>query len=240
MREAKESFFWERTMTWQKIKDKVFWTTLYLLFIPLSILGVWALISSTFDPFGKKIPNPKHFFSSIYQTSIVSKNDKFKFSGEYEFLFTTGAKTYIPISPDKIDTLENILFSNSTLFLPEGMTLLEYQINIEPKKISWEVFDGTATADGLSIKVLATIRVNGATKGNSEIAIELPRLSEVEQQLNANATFPNQNIRNGDRIILQKVSVYDSTTEKFFAIIVRWFPLALFIVIGILFFKSTQ
>jgi hypothetical protein len=194
---------------------------------------VWLMwIDSKPDP--TEGVNVLQGITSITNERHVAKNKEVTIKSQYDFFFATSPTTHITIPSNKTAVLKDMLFKSATLHFPDGVELRYFTIDLFPKEVSWSMWTGdstnTITASGYTINLQAIVYITNDAPSNGEISLDLPNLSAIEQELNATATFPKDNIRSGNKLSLQSIKVHDSVLGLIYANIAKWSGVAVLVI----------
>lgn len=183
--------------------------------------GFWSLSS-------------KSFRSAIGTNHIEAVRNEIVYIDEsFNLLFVTGRESYIKISSENIVLLEQALFADMTWILPSDMVLKSSSLSVSPRMITWSdnsILDaiaeeaGISSASGLSLDIQGSIYISDtANLGKSNIVLNFPHLPEIETQLDANAIFPNDDIRlDSTKIQGQVINIHETVAKKMLASNGRW------------------
>lgn len=205
----------------------------WILIIVISIVGIWSLFAEEKKPDPTRGVNMIQGITSITNERHVAKNKEIEIKSHYDFFFATSPTTHITIPSSKTAVLKDMLFKNATLRFPDGVELRYFTIDLFPKEVSWSMWTGnstnTITASGYTINLQAIVYITNDAPSDGEISLDLPNLSAIEQELKATVTFPNDDIRSGNKLSLQSIKVHDSLLDLIYANIVKWSGVAVFV-----------
>jgi hypothetical protein len=146
---------------------------------------------------------------AVAQEYEVVRGQRVELSKQFGFYFYRSDDLQHPVVVVR-DEVANLIISGAKWSVPQGLSLQERKVEIGPGAVGWQEGSEYGSADGLWLKITATVKVkDDAPVGDSKLYLVLPRLDSVASIIGADPLeSPSQ--RFPSSILVESFKVYES------------------------------